>query len=251
MLGIILLAAALTGTAPTPAPSPTPALKVIANVRSIPRCAAIVTHANSAISSALDNDMVITQTITRLRLVDLDDGNPVHRRNGLQALGDLAKTLVQQARSADNEVKRLRQLAKTSSDPAEGKDLEAFADQLGGALWRQQTIGRDLNGYLATVDFHDMAKFDEGQRALNQAAFGVSDPLAETPVEVRNNTTSRPQNPNVINPPMPEHLGHEHGYPTATEQAHAAADDFQRRIPPISVDESAAASRIDGALRGC
>ena len=246
----VLVAAALAAAAPAPAPAPTPALKVIANVRSIPRCAAIVTHANSAISSALDNDMVITQTITRLRMVDLDDGNPVHRRNGLQALGDLAKTLVRQARGADNEVKRLREMAKASSDPDEAKDLKGFADELGGALWRQQTIGRDLNGYLATVDFHDMTKFDEGQRALNQAAFGVPDPLAQTPVEARG-AVNKPANANVISPPMPEHLGHEHGYPTATEQAHAAASDFQARIPGISVDESAAASRIDGALKGC
>ncbi len=248
---IFLAVAAIAAATPSPAPSPAPALKVIANVRSVPRCAAIVTHANSAISTTLDNDMVITRTITRLRMVDLDDGNPVHRRNGLQALGDLAKALVQQSRAADNEVKRLRDLAKSSNDAQEGKDLKAFADELGGALWRQQTIGRDLNGYLATVDFHDMAKFDEGQRALNQSAFGVADPLAQWPVDIRNTTRQDPNANNSVGPPMPSHLGHERGYPTATEQAHAAASDFQNRMIGISGAESAAATRIDGALRGC
>ena len=133
---IALLSQGVSYAAAVPVPGPTaaPKLKVIASVLSTPRCAEIVTHANSAIGSALDNDVTIQQLITRLRAVNLDDGNPIHRRNGLAALGDFAKNLTLQSRSADDEVKRLRALAARSKDPNEKKELKAFADSLGGAL---------------------------------------------------------------------------------------------------------------------
>jgi len=256
---IVLLAAATAlltpavaaGAVPAPMPttSPLPALKVIANVRSTPRCAEIVAHANTAISSALNNDAVILQTITRLRAVNLDDGNPIHRRNGLDALGDLAKTLMMQSRSADDEVKRLRKLAKESSDPQEQRDLKAFADELGGALWRQQTIARDLNGYLAAVDFRDMTAWDESQQNMNKAVFGVPDPLIALPTDVAQG--ANPRNPNPpLTPSTVPHLGHG-PQPTATQQAQAAARDFQRRMAGIGVDEGDAASHVDGAIKGC
>jgi len=167
--------------------SPAPALKVIANVRSTSRCAEIVTHANSAIGSALNNDVQLQQLITRLRAINLDDGNLIHRRNGLDALGEFAKNLTQQSRSADDEVKRLRALAEKSTDPQEQKELKAFADALGGALWRQQKVARDLNGYLASVDFQDMATFTEGQEAANRAVFGVPDPFISTVSDTKPN----------------------------------------------------------------
>ena len=121
MFGPILVAALLT--APTPQPSASPALKTIASVRASSRCAEIITHANSAIGTTLDNDAIVSKTITTLRLLNLDDGNAIHRRNGFNTLGDLAKTLMQQARAADDEVKRLRALAAKTKDPQEAKDL--------------------------------------------------------------------------------------------------------------------------------
>lgn len=226
-----------------------PALKTIATVRSTSRCAQIITHANSAITSALNNDSLITQTITQLRSYNLDDGNPIHRNNGLRALGDMAKTLMMQSRAADDEVKRLRTLAAASKDPKEAKDLKDFADELGGALWSQQKIARDLNGYLASVDFHDMAKFDEDGQNMNVAVFGVPDPLAQPPVDFGTNATRRTAVP--PQPNMPPLLGHDPNEPTATQYAKNAADDFTRRIPVIQADEGHAAAHVDGALAGC
>lgn len=256
---LAIVASPFTGvaaaTAPTPQPSPSIAsLKTIASVRSTPRCASIVTHANSAISSALNNDALITQTITRLRMVNLDDGNPIHRRNGLQSLGDLAKTLTLQSRGADDEVKRLRELAAHAKDPAEAQSLKDFADELGGALWRQQTIARDLNGYLANVDFRDMTAWDEDQQNMNESVFGVKDPLAQMP-----DVPGSPHRPGSIQspptytwtPPMPPHLGHDPYQPTATQEAQAAASDFSNRVPAIQTDEGHAAGHIGGALAGC
>lgn len=254
MLQQIFAAAALTvavvplpASAPSPNASPTPLLKTIATVRASARCAAIITHANSAISTALSNDQVIGQTITTLRFTNLDDGNPIHRNNGLRALGDLAKNLTQAARSGDDEVKRLRKIASETKDPQESKALKDFADELGGALWSQQKVARDLNGFLAYQDFRDMAQFDEDGKKMNQAEFGVSDPLSgEPPRDVqRYNAAGQ-----VINT-APPHLGHDPNEPNATQQAKWAADDFQNRIPVIMRDENAAAGKVDGAIKGC
>jgi hypothetical protein len=240
---------------PVPAATAAPALKVIASVRSTPRCAEIVTHANSAIGSALNNDLLIQQMITRLRAVNLDDGNPIRRRNGLDALGEFAKNLTKQSRSADDEVKRLRALAEKSTDPQEKKELKAFADELGGALWRQQKIARDVNGYLASVDFQDMATFTESQRQANAAVFGVPDPFIASATDARNAAQANSDKlRNPIDPASgmrPAPLGHDPNQPTATQEASAAAADFQSRLPDITLDESNAAQHVTGALSRC
>jgi hypothetical protein len=227
--------------APTPSASAAPQLKTIATVRVSPRCASIITHANSAISTTLSNDQIIGQTITTLRLTDLDDGNAIHRNNGLKALGDLAKNLMQAARSGDDEVKRLRKLAAETKDPDSAKALKDFANELGGALWRQQKVARDLNGFLAYQDFHEMAQWDDSQKAMNQATFGVSDPLSQMPQDFQHAGAPTPH----------PRLGHDSDDATATQQAKWAADDFQNRIPEIMRDENLAAGNIDGAIKGC
>ena len=243
------LTAATASPSPVPSPStaPKPALKEIAAVRASASCGEIVTHANSAIAGALRNDAVVGQTISRLRTVDLDDGNSIHRRNGLQALGDYAKTLMQQSRSADNEVKRLRTLAEKSADPLQKKELKAFADELGGALWRQQKIARDLNGFLASVDFRDMMALDEDQRKANVAALGVEDPSIDQPAEWGRT------DPQVRDSRLRDGS---HGFAarqsTATAQAKAAASDFQSRVEAIATDEALAAGHAsNGAFNAC
>lgn len=254
VLAITTVPAGKPAVSPSPQPSATPALKTIASVRANSRCAAIITHANSAIVTALDNDSLIGQTITMLRITDLDDGNAIHRRNGLNSLGDLAKKLMQQSRAGDDEVKRLRKLAAESKDPQEAKELKQFADQLGGALWRQQKIARDLNGYLAYEDFRDMSKVDESQGQINQAVFGVRDPEQERPTVLpgpQGPVYGSGPNAGQPAPSLPEHIGHEAYQPTSNQYAQAAAKDFQQRIPDIIIDENHAATHVDGALVGC
>ena len=256
MFGPILVLAVLTASTPQPAPQPSasPALKTIASVRASARCAEIITHANSAIGTTLDNDAVLGRTIMTLRAVNLDDGNPINRRKGMNAIGDLAKKLMMQSRSGDDEVKRLRAIAAKNKDTDESKALKQFADELGGALWRQQKIARDLNGYLAYEDFSEMTQWDEGQQAMNRATFGVPDPLAQTPTEVCGShcpVTGYGPNAGDAANSLPPRLGHEGNQPTATQYARAAADDFQSRIPDIVLDENHAASHVDGALGGC
>jgi hypothetical protein len=238
---------------PVSAAAPATTLKVIANVRSTSRCAEIVTHANSAIGAALNNDVQLQQLITRLRAVNLDDGNPIHRRNGLDALGEFAKNLTKQSRSADDEVKRLRALAEKSTDPQEKAELKAFADALGGALWRQQKVARDLNGYLAAVDFQDMATFTEGQQEANRAVFGVPDPYISTISDTKPNA-GLDRNRGAVDPSTgmrPPPLGHDINQTTATQEATAAAKDFESRLPDITSDENGAAQHVNAALARC
>lgn len=246
MLDRMVLIAALTASAlPSPAPSPqAPALKTIASVRASTRCADIITHANSAIDKTLNNDAVISQTITTLRLTNLDDSNDIHRRNTLNSLGNLAKTLMEQARSGDDEVKRLRDMAKKTKDPDAAKALADFANELGGALWSQQKIARDMNGFLAYVDFRDMTQWSESDQNMNSAVFGVKDPLAQNPPEFSPTHDGRPG----WRPPA---LGHDATDPTPGQQAKWAADDFQKRIPDIVIDENHAATHVEPALTGC
>lgn len=257
---IALIAALLAATTPLGAAAPKPPataapqtpLKEIVHVRASAHCAEIATHANSAISSALTNDEMLSQTISQLRTLNLDDGNPIHRRNGLAALGDLSKTLMLGAIAGDREVKRLRDLAASASDPEQKKDLKDFADSLGGALWRQHKVARDLNGFLASVDYHDMKQLDESQRAMNNAVFGVPDPMAEYPADVRaamRNPTQKSSVPRADG--EREHAPAMFGELSVTGQARAAAEDFQARIPDISNDEAIAANHVTGAVSGC
>jgi hypothetical protein len=161
----------------------------------------------------------------------------------------MAKQMMQQARSGDDEVKRLRDLAKKTQDAQEAKALKDFADELGGALWRQQTIARDMNGFLAYVDFHDMAQWSESDQNMNRSVFGVADPLAETPTDF-NGSKSAPGQIYAWRP-RPPALGHNPSDPTPGQQAQWAADDFQRRLPDIVLDENHAATHVDMALNGC
>ena len=247
MIGPLVLAAVVAAAlSPSPQPSASPALKTIVSVKSTTRCAEIITHANTAIGAALANDLLVGRTINTLRFTDLDDGNPIHRRNGMTALGDMAKTLMQQARSGDDEVKRLRKLAEQTKDPKEAKELKDFADELGGALWRQQTIARDLNGLLAHEDFTDMAAWSESDKNMNMATFGVTDPFAQLPSDFQ----PRDSQGHPYNPTHPS-LGHDPNEATATQYARAAAGDFSARTGDIVHDETNAAQHIDGALAGC
>ncbi|MDQ2871763.1 MAG: hypothetical protein M3R35_01390 [Candidatus Eremiobacteraeota bacterium] len=244
--GFVLAATLIASVLPAPPhpdATPTP-LKEIGHVHASAACAEIATHANSAITTALRDDVVLSQTIAKLRDVTLDDGNAIHRHNGLNALGDYAKTLMQQSRAGDREVQRLRELAAKSNDPTQKKDLKAFADVLGGALWRQQKVARDLNGFLAATDMRDMAGWDESETQANQSVLGVADPSrALVPGESRNSA--------LINSNVGYAIPEKDPRIRATDEARAAATDFENRIPDISNDEGQAANLVTGAVTGC
>ncbi|MBV8363109.1 MAG: hypothetical protein JO193_00935 [Candidatus Eremiobacteraeota bacterium] len=232
-----LLVAAVAAATPQPAPHPTTTLKEIGHVRATAACAELAVHANSAISSALRNDLLLTETIGKLHAVDLD-GNPITRRNNLQELGNLAKDLRAQAVSGDREVQRLRDIAAKSNDATQKQELKKFADQLGGALYRQKRIANDLNGLLAAFDYHEMSKLDENTIQINMLTIGVptyqtdrpDEKAAQGPMGRVNNIPKQPSD-NIL-------------------AAHAA-NDFELRLPDITNDEGLAAEHTAGAVSGC
>lgn len=234
-MSYFFLSAALTlAAAAAPVPSPEP-LKEIGHVKATAACAELALHANTAISSALQNDVLVSQTIQKMRKIDLNT-NTIARRNNLQTLGDYAKELRARAVSGDREVQKLREIANKSSDPVQKKELKAFADELGGALYRQKKIANDLNGLLAAFDYHDM-KPTAAQ--LQSYEGGIGAPTMEHPSALVESQTSLRKG-SVFN--------EKH---TDTELAGFAAEDFFARQPDITNDEALAANHAEGAVSGC
>ncbi len=250
MLDLVLYVAALTAS---PAPSATPApaasasaaagtapvaLKTIVNVRSTTFCEDFAERANAAIGAAMRNDLTIGHTVQALQTGQLD-GNSLQRRNAIERLSNLADQLYHDWKNGDEQVRRLRALAASATDPQEKQQLKAFADWLGGALWRQRKIGRDLDGFVAYLNARDMMHIDSSQANVNIALFGTADPSRAT-APGDSGASQRYLPPIGINYD-----------PSDTSQAAAAARDFQRRVPSIVSDELEAASTGETAADHC
>ncbi|MDP9018580.1 MAG: hypothetical protein M3N19_09685 [Candidatus Eremiobacteraeota bacterium] len=246
MFSYLLLSAALS-VAALPAPAASPAstpLTEIGHVKATASCAALATHANSAISSTLNNDLLISQTINDLRKVDLDL-NGVSRMRGMNLLGNYARDLKAQALAGINEVKKLRELANASTDPEQQKALKAFADELGGALYRQKKVAMDMNGMLATFDKNEMLRPTAGEAGMGQMSEGTNDGALPKDFVLRSTGGSRT---NPISAPGRQGL---RAPASDTILAQYAATDFQTRIPEISNDEALAANYVAAAVSGC
>ena len=153
MLSLLPLVVALASdpspsasTAPRPAP-----LTEIGRTKTAPICTTIVVHANSAITSALDNDRALAILTTNLRNTDFDKQNEIQRRNTLDALLDQAGRIRIAGKAADDEIKKLRDYAKASDDPARKAELKAFADALGGAIYRQTKAAKEFMADVAVM----------------------------------------------------------------------------------------------------
>lgn len=146
MLSLLPLVVALA-SAPAPAsstaPPPTP-LTEIGRTRTAPICTTIVVHANGAITSALDNDRSLAILTTNLKNVDFDRLNELQRRNAINDLMDQAGKIRIAGKAADDEIKKLRAYAKASDDPERKAELKAFADALGGAIYRQTKAANEF-----------------------------------------------------------------------------------------------------------
>jgi hypothetical protein len=250
MLDLLVFAVvAAVAPAPTASATPAPVLTEIAHVHSTsPACAELVTHANAAIGTALGNDDVLNRAIHSLQTVDLE-GNSIMRRNSLEQLGELADHVNDRYRTGNGEVQRLRAIAANAPTPAGKAELLSFANWLGGALWRQKTIARDLDGFIATMDAKDMATFDESQQQASEGTIGQSDPRISRPYEfnaVGPLTATGPKLAAGNAPPM-----NDLGRATDDQLAAAAARDFLARTTAITNDEAMAADHVIGATSGC
>jgi len=220
-----------TGPAPSPSPGQQKQLKVIGRVRATV-CGNIVVHANSAISSALRNDATLSQTVTHLRNANFE-ADPLSYHRGVTDLDALAVELHDNAVKGVGEVKRLRELAATSKDPTRKTELKAFADALGGALYRQKQAAADLTGFVSYLQARDMRHTPEIERAM--ATDHMDPPLTHGAPAME---------------PSPFQLWTDiHGTPN--EMAQQAAREFNQRSQEITLDEGTAADHAEGAVTGC
>ena len=143
----IVVALAALPPAPAPAPSgspkPTP-LTEIGRVRALPACVPIVAHANGAITQALDNDRTLGILTNNLHATDFDKLNSMQRRNTIEAMMKQAEQIRNASSAGDAEIKKLREYAVNSPDPQRKAELKAFADALGGALYRQNKAAAEF-----------------------------------------------------------------------------------------------------------
>jgi hypothetical protein len=223
-----IVAAIIAAPAPLPSPSSGP-LKEIGHVRASVVCGNIVVHANSAISSALRNDATIVSAVNRLRTIDLESST-LSMQRGIHDLDRLAGDMRADAVHGVGEVKRLRELAEKSTDPTRKAELKAFADWLGGALYRQKKVAMDLDGFVAYLEYRDMATPDETETKMVAA------------------TNSDVASPVLTPPPYYQGIARQQ---TLNEMAGEAARDFASRLPDIARDESRAADHSEGAVSGC
>lgn len=246
LVHIVLAVLSTAAPAASPAPSPTPPLKEIVHVRASAFCSQFAHHANSAIDSATRNDVALSSLISSLRS-NAFAGNVISRNNEMLRLQQIADAITKDWRNGEGDVNELRKLAERATDPAEKKELKDSADALGGALWRQRKIARDLDGFVSYLHTRDMAGIDESQGDMNQALFGTRD-ARDT---IRDVAISRGgsggsdwiySNPGLANEPTSAPI---------SDQAAVAAHDFEQRIPDIVHDEINAAEHVTTASDNC
>ncbi len=246
MLAVVL--AALTAST-SPSPSPAPLLKTIVTVKSSPFCGALAAHLNAAIGSTITNDETLATAIVGLRSRDLA-GSDIQRNNEIMRLENLADAIYKQYRLGENEVKLLRALAGTTPDKAEKGEVKDAADALGGALYRQHLIQRDLDGFLAFLNTADM-RSDWDETSSNAARSLEATDVQNSVVE--NDGPAAywlPPGYDRFMPPAPLQVGHE-THVEDVEMAGEASSDFLNRLPAIMQDEVNAGNHIEAASENC
>lgn len=232
MLSLLPLVLALA-TDPSPGPStsprPTP-LTEIGRVRALPPCTPIVVHANGAITEALDNDRALAILTHNLRAIEFDRVNEMQRNHAIDEVTKIAGDIAKNASTGDGEIKRLREYAAASPDPQRKAELKAFADALGGALYRQKKAAGELLRDVAIVQGRS-----EAAEARN--IMFHDNPVPEAGVQARTVDENRPVLPR---PPA--------SWNQAMKEIASQIDD---RLPAISYDEGTAADHSIAATSGC
>jgi hypothetical protein len=240
-------------TDPTPAPvalPPTP-LREIGRTTSRPVCTNIVVHANSAIMDSLNNDQDLTVAINHLQTTDIDGANAAERRKRLADLMSFASKIRTSSSAGNAEVKRLRELAAAETNPERKAELTAFADALGGALFRQKLAADDLAKLVTNV---------EGRQEANH---GIQEDgwAPQTAAEKAENNVRAAQATNIMPTAMPHDrktdpkddplFATDRTVKRVNDVLVSAASNFKSRMPKILSDEGRAADHSLGATTGC
>ena len=245
---LALLLAVVTATAaPSPSPTTEP-LKTIVTVKSTTFCQQYANHSNAAIGSAISNDQSLGSTILTLRSTDLASGELTRNRE-IHRLQDLADAIYHQYRLGEDEVNHLRELAKSAQDEETKKDIKDAADALGGVLYRQHLIQRDLDGFVSYLYAADMMVDLNNADTRAELTNGASIP--EYGYNNYGDLHSRDMT-------APGGLGAPSGLPfadaTPQDDVHMAANashDFEQRLPAVFKDEMTAADRLTAANTRC
>ncbi len=255
MLALLIMAVSLAASPPTPAASPAPAsygpLKEIIRVHSTSLCTEFEMHVNSAIASATRNDQSLAGLVNSLQQPkmgeDLSD-NGLRRHRAIVALTTYADALTADWKSGENEVALLRDLAKKTPDPDQKVEIKASADALGGVLWRQRKIARDLDGFIAYLYAEEMRWGDhiqyQSSAALEETT--TNDPLLDERERLQQDDTGG-LNPSIWTP----NPGDAFAAPSDKVLTASAAADFQKMLPDIQTDETTAASHLVKADSSC
>ena len=252
MVDLLTFLVAMASASPLPAASsaPVPALHEIMRVRSSALCAEFASHANSAIDATTSNDSTLLTLVDSLGRTNMDDSQ-LAWNNELLKLERMSDEITRQWKTGEREVAQVRALAVKSTDPQEKLELTASANALGGALWRQRRIARDLDGFIAFMETDQMMTNTTAEGKANQMVFGVADPVHEPSfgdsVNLHNPGGARAYE----GPPDMTPFPGDPNNPKASAQAMAAAKDFRRRLGPIGEDEIQAAVHIEQASEGC
>lgn len=226
-----LLLVMLTGVSPSPSPTATPQLQTIVTVKSSALCGEFAAHTNAAIDATVGNDKSLGSTIVTLKSRDLA-GNDIVRGNELHRLEDLSTAIYRGYRTGENEVGEMRELATKAKDPQEKAELLASANALGGALYRQHLMQRDLDGFLAYMNASDMITGDRDDP--------MNDPPPAGGVWIPTFHGASPLDEPGDETPADD-----------VRMALEASTDFQSRLPALMKDEMTAATHIENAAEGC
>lgn len=246
LLGILLTMAPASAQTPTTTSTPTPTtppLKLIIRIRATVRCAQIAAHSNAAISSAIRGDQNLTTAVSALRDINLEPDTP-SRTQGLHRLDAIGAAIARSSRNGDGEIKALRALIAKETDPVVKKQLLDFVNSLGGAIYRQKKVGRDLDGFVAGMYAKAMYHVDEDQEKMMIYTNG------------RRTFTPMQGTGSLSIDSAPDRLG---GDPitrpldalTDTMMARIAAGDYHHRAARITNDEATAAQAALVIANGC
>lgn len=250
MLALLLLVATLGSPQPTPTSSAVAGpLREIIRVHSTSLCENFDSHVNAAIGAATQSDQSLAGLIQTLGMRSTGDdlnANGLRRRRAIDALVSYADSLTANWKNGEDEVRRLRELAENATDPTQKIAIKASADALGGVLWRQREVARDLDGFVAYLYAEEMRWGDASQ---GEALGGLtSGSILNDPSQVR----LHQHNPYTGQEEMWTALpGDENQRPDDRILAQSAAGDFKNRLPDILSDESSAAANIIKAGERC
>ncbi len=232
LLPIVVALASNPAPAATSAPRPTP-LTEIGHVQARPICATIVAHANGAITQTLDNDRTLAIMTVNLRQTNFDGLNVLQRKNAEEAIEKQADAIRMNYHAADEEIKRLRELAAVSSDPQRKAELKEFADALGGALNRQRKAAAAVVAAITIVHGREEAAETEQIMAENN----------HPPQTVQAQQIAQQAQSNAALPPAPPV-----SYNSTYREVASRLSDLNQGI---MVDEGTAADHSIQATSGC